>query len=98
VDIALGALVFEAEMIERAVEVGFEPGVALRICSAEDLFVLKAFADRPQDQADTLSIARRSGRALDWGAVEARLAPLAQEKGEPAILDRVRALRRDFAG
>jgi hypothetical protein len=97
VDIALGALAFEAEMIERAVEVDFEPGVALRICAAEDLLVLKAFADRPRDQADVLSIARRSGRAVDWGAVEARLAPLAQAKGEPAILDRMRALRRDFA-
>lgn len=59
--------------------------------------VLKAFADRPRDQADVLSIARRSGRSVDWGAVEARLAPLTQAKGEPAILDRIRALRRDFA-
>jgi predicted nucleotidyltransferase len=97
VDIALGALDFEADMIERAVEVEFEPGVALRICSAEDLLVLKAFADRPRDQADVLGIARRSGRALDWEAVEARLAPLAEAKGDAALLDRVRGLRREFA-
>lgn len=96
VDIALGALAFEAEMIERAVEVAFVPGVALRICSAEDLLVLKAFADRPRDQADVLSIARRSGRAVDWGAVEARLAPLAQAKGDAAILERIREIRRKF--
>ena len=97
-DIALGALAFEAEMIERAVEVDFEPGVALRICAAEDLLVLKAFADRPRDQADVLSIARRSGRAVAWGAVEERLAPLAHAKGDRAILDRVREIRRDFGG
>jgi hypothetical protein len=72
------------------------PGVVLRICSAEDLLVLKAFADRPRDQADVLSIARRSGRAVDWRAVEERLEPLAQAKDDAAILDRVREIRRDL--
>lgn len=96
VDIALGALPFEAEMIERATEVEFEPGVALRICSAEDLLVLKAFADRPRDRADALGIARRSGRTLDWDAIEMRLTPLAEAKGEPEILERVRSLRKEF--
>ena len=38
------------------------PGVALRICSAEGLFALKAFADRLQDRADILGIARRRAR------------------------------------
>lgn len=97
IDIALGALPFEAEMIERATEVEFEHGVALRICSAEDLLVLKAFADRPQDRADVMGIARRRGRTLDWDAVEVRLAPLVETKGEPGIMDRVRALRAQFA-
>jgi hypothetical protein len=44
VDVALGALAFEREMVARSVVVEFQPGVALRICSAEDLMVLKAFA------------------------------------------------------
>lgn len=64
VDVALAGLPFEAEMIARAVQVEFRPGVQLRVCTAEDLFVLKAFADRPQDRADILGIARRSGREL----------------------------------
>ena len=98
IDIALGALPFEARMIERATHVEFERGVALRICSAEDLLVLKAFADRPQDRADVLGIARRRGRTLDWDSVESRLEPLAEAKGEPGILDRVRTLRMQFAG
>lgn len=98
VDIALGALPFESEMIARAREIEFEPGVALRICTAEDLMVLKAFADRLQDRADIASIARRRGRELDWDAVVERLAPLIEAKGEPAILDDVLALRTEFAG
>lgn len=96
VDIALGALDFESEMIERAVEVEFVPGVVLRVCSAEDLLVLKAFADRPRDRADVLSIAARSGRTVDWTAVEARLLPLAEAKGDRSILERIREMRRDF--
>lgn len=96
VDVALGALPFEEDMIARSSEIDFEPGVALRICSAEDLFVLKAFADRLQDRADLVGIARRSGRTLDWDAVLTRLTPLAETKGEPVILERARALRDEF--
>ena len=96
VDVALGALPFEADMIARATDVEFEPGVALRICVAEDLFVLKAFADRLQDRADVAGIARRSGRGLDWDAILARLAPLVEVKGDPGILDSVRALRAQY--
>ena len=97
VDVALAALPFEAEMIGRAIEAEFEPGVRLRICSAEDLFVLKAFADRPQDRADIIGIARRRGRGLDWPAIVERLAPLAEAKDAPDILDRVESLRREFS-
>jgi hypothetical protein len=96
VDLALGALPFEADMMARATDVEFQPGVALRICSAEDLFVLKAFADRLQDRADVAGIARRRGRALDWDAIIARLTPLAETKADPGILKAVRALRQEF--
>lgn len=96
VDVALGALPFEADMIARATDIEFEPGVALRICSAEDLLVLKAFADRLQDRADVAGIARRRGRGLDWDAVLSRLAPLAQTKGDTEILETVQALRTQF--
>lgn len=93
VDVALAGLPFEADMIARAVKAEYGPGVVLRICSAEDLFVLKAFADRPQDRADLVGIARRRGRVLDWPAVLQRLAPLVEAKEAPEILDRVRALQ-----
>jgi len=97
IDIALGALPFEAEMIERATAVEFDRGIALRICAAEDLLALKAFADRPQDRADVMGIARRSGRTLDWDAIESRLAPLVEAKGDLGIMSRVRARRAQFA-
>lgn len=97
VDVALAGLPFESDMIARAVMVEIAPTVTLRICAAEDLFVLKAFADRPQDRADLIGIARRWGRQLDWNAILQRLAPLAEAKEEPGLLDKVSALRDEFA-
>ncbi|HLB36768.1 MAG TPA: hypothetical protein VJL31_09390 [Gemmatimonadales bacterium] len=61
----------------------FIGGVAMRICSAEDLLVLKAFADRLQDRADVAGIAWRYGRGLDWDAILSRLAPLPKSKRTP---------------
>jgi len=95
-DVALGALAFEADMIARAADVEFEPGLKLRICSGEDLLVLKAFADRLQDRADITGIAQRRGRDLDWEAVISRLAPLAETKQDAGILKRVRELQEQF--
>ena len=98
IDVALAGLPFEAELIARAVTVEFEKGVMLRICTAEDLLVLKAFADRPQDRADVIGIARRRGTDLDWTAVAARLTPLAKAKEAPDIVRRVQELQREFGG
>ena len=97
VDVALAGLPFEADLIDRALQVDFQPGVRLTISSAEDLFVLKAFADRPQDRAAVLGIARRRGRDLDWGAIIDRLDPLVALKEEPDVMDAVQSLRAEFA-
>ena len=56
VDIALGALPFEDSMIQRAAPVEFTPGLSLPCCTAEDLFIMKAFAARPRDWLDAESI------------------------------------------
>lgn len=47
IDVALGGLPFEEDMIARATSFDFLPTIRLLTCSAEDLVVLKAFADRP---------------------------------------------------
>ena len=47
IDISLGALPFEESVVRRATTASFNPEVELRICSAEDLIVLKLFASRP---------------------------------------------------
>ncbi len=94
-DISLGALPFEEEMVRRATNVEFLPGIQLRLCSPEDLIVLKSFANREQDWLDVASIVvRRGSDNLDWDYIVSNLKPLVALKEEPAIIDRLATLRR----
>ena len=91
VDVTLGALPFEEEMMARSTAVEFAPGVVLPCCAAEDLLVMKLFAARPRDWADAEGIVARQ-RTLDRKGVLSRLAPLCELKDAPDILDRARRL------
>jgi hypothetical protein len=92
-DIALGGLPFEELAVERSSVFTYPPDVPLRTCSAEDLIVLKAFADRPKDWVDVDGIILRQGGGIDWGHVRAQLEPLAELKEAPEILDRLERRR-----
>jgi hypothetical protein len=96
VDIALAALPFEAQAIQRATLFEFAPGCSLKTCSAEDLIILKLFAFRPQDLADVESVAVRGGMSLDWAYVRENLTPLAEAKEDPAIMDTLARLQRKY--
>ena len=92
IDVSLAAMPFEEVLIERATDYEFLPGCSLRVCSAEDLIVLKAFADRAQDWIDIRGILVRQGEALDRQAVLTRLEPLVRLKEEPEILSKLREM------
>ena len=83
-------LPFEARVTERATVHGW----SLTTCSAEDLVVLKAFADRTRDWSDIEGIVLRTGAELDWETILAELQPLCEAKEAPHILPRLAALRR----
>jgi hypothetical protein len=68
-DISLAALPYEARVMSRSSPFAFTPDCVITTCSAEDLVVLKAFADRPQDWLDVEGIIVRQGRALDRALV-----------------------------
>ena len=91
VDIALAAIPFEEHAIERSSRFEFLPGVNVRTCSAEDLIVYKAFADRPRDWVDIEGILVRQG-SLDVQLIEAELAPLIAAKESPGILRRLKQM------
>ena len=92
-DIALGGLPFEELVVTRSSVFVFPPETALRTCSAEDLIVLKAFADRPKDWVDIDGIIVRQEKRLDWEHVLDQLAPLAELKEAPELVDRLRRRR-----
>ncbi len=92
-DIALGAMPFEEHTVQRASRYPISDHQYLLTCSAEDLIVHKAFADRPQDWLDIDGIIIRQATVLNWPQIWAELEPLVELKEEPAILDRLRGRR-----
>ena len=73
----------------------FIVGIALLTCSAEDLVILKAFADRTRDWADIETVILRQADCLDWAYIDRELPPLCELKGVSEIVDRLRRLRKD---
>jgi len=67
-------------------------GVSLLTCSAEDLIVFKAFADRAQDWIDIDGIAVRQHRRLDEGLIWQELTPLLELKEDDQAGPRLRRL------
>jgi len=94
IDVALAALPFEEAIIGRSSLFEYLPGISLRTCSAEDLIVLKAFADRLQDWADIESVLTRWHGRLDLDLIRRQLTPLVELKEAPDIMARLDALLR----
>jgi hypothetical protein len=98
IDIALGALSFEESVVNRSVEIEAEVDTVVRVCSAEDLIVMKAFADREIDWHDIQGIVLRQGlKKLNWQLIENELKPLCEAKEQPEIMNRLVDLRRKIA-
>ena len=98
IDIALGALPFEDQAVKRALKIEIEAGASLRLCTAEDLIVMKAFASRPLDWNDVRGILVRQGtRNLDWAYIRRQLQPLCEVKETPEIMTQLEKLRREIA-
>lgn len=94
-DVSCGAFPFESAAVTRARKVQVIPGVRLRLCTAEDLIVYKAFAGRPIDWMDVESIiAKQQRKKLDWRYIHTQLKTLAELKEDPEIVPRLNELRR----
>ncbi len=96
IDVALGALPFEEDSVRRASEVEVVRGVTLRFCSAEDLIVMKAFANRDRDWRDVETTIQRQRHFLEWEYILKQLKPLVLLKEEPEIMRRLDTLRERY--
>ena len=95
IDIALAALPFEEICIKRATYFNFLPKINLLTCSAEDLIVMKAFADREIDWHDIKGIVIRQQGQLEWDYIHKQLIPLCELKENPAIVARLDKLKSE---
>ncbi len=98
IDIALGALDFEVQAVKRSRYLDYGQGVHLRVCSPEDLIVMKAFAGRSRDWNDVrMTIVRQGVAKLDWPYIHKYLRPLAELKEAPEIMAQLEELRRKYS-
>ena len=95
-DVALGGLPFEESAVARSTLFTFPPDIPLRTCSAEDLVVFKAFADRPKDWVDVEGILLRQAPTMDWDYVQIQLEQLAELKEAPELVEKLETLRRSL--
>ena len=93
IDIALGGIPFEEKAISRTSRYEFLPGLSLLTCSAEDLIILKSFADRSGDWADVETIIVRQEGHLDWIYIFDQLQPLCQAKESYEIIHHLKLLK-----
>ncbi|MEX1045675.1 MAG: hypothetical protein WEC73_06065 [Chthoniobacterales bacterium] len=94
-DISLSGLPFEKNCIERASRWTFADGRHLLTCSAEDLVVHKAFANRPLDWVDIEGVVVRQGASLKTSQILRELKPLAELKEQPELVARLQELLRE---
>ena len=90
IDISLAGLPFEELVIDRSSEFQFLENIRLTTCSAEDLIIYKAFADRTRDWADIEGIIIRQKNNLDRVYIETKLLPLCELKESPHIMQRIK--------
>ena len=91
----MGALPFEESAVTRARDEELLPGLRLRLCTAEDIIVFKAFAGRILDWRDVeMTIVRQGESALDWTYIVESLRPLVELKETPETLVQLEDLRR----
>lgn len=78
IDISLGALAFEEEMLSRAKPTTILAGVEFRTARPEDIIVMKSIAGRPIDVKDIEGIIAAQGKSLDLKYIRHWLNDLAE--------------------
>ncbi len=92
VDFLISVFDYERQAIERAATTMIED-VAVRVCTAEDLIVHKAIANREQDWIDIQGVLIRQHGKLDQGYIMHWLREFTEELESPEILTRYRQLQ-----
>jgi len=97
VDLLVAVLPYEEQAIQRAELIQFED-LSLPVCTAEDLIVHKAIADRPKDWLDIEKILLRQCGKLDVAYVRNWLMQFAEALEKPELLARFDDLYDNLKG
>jgi len=86
IDLSLGVLPFEQEMVERSVVHQVDATLQLRLPTPEDLIILKAIAHRPKDMEDIRILADKY-QNLDVARIEKWVKQFAEVLEMPSLWD-----------
>jgi hypothetical protein len=89
-DISLGALEFEREMIQRSTPLS-KGGITARVPTIEDLIVTKLVAHRQKDLSDIEALLS-VGKKLDLSRIRSLATQFAKATDQPEILSSLEAL------
>jgi predicted nucleotidyltransferase len=91
IDISLGVMPFEQEMVERSVVHQIDEALQIRLPTPEDLIIMKAIAHRPKDLEDIRTIAEKYPN-LDVGRIEEWVKAFGEVLETPDLWDVVKPL------
>jgi len=93
IDISLGILPFEQEMVERSVVHHVDQALQIRLPTPEDLIIMKAVAHRPQDMEDIRTIAEKYPN-LDVQRIERWIKEFADALEQPDLWKQIESILR----
>lgn len=91
IDISLGALPFEEEMVQRSVLHEVDDTLQLRLPTPEDLVIMKAIAHRPKDLEDIRTIADKYPN-MDAKRIETWVKAFGEVLETPDLWDLIKSL------
>ena len=91
IDISLGVLPFEQEIVERSIVYQVDPTLQIRLPTPEDLIILKAVAHRPKDMEDIRILADKYPN-LDTARIEQWVKSFVEVLEMPALWDDIAGL------
>jgi hypothetical protein len=97
-DLLLADTPYDVIAVQRGREIEIQPGMAIRLCSPEDLILYKLISTRLRDHEDAQSVIRRQGDALDDDYLIGWLRRFEQALDDSTLVDEYEGLRRKFKG
>lgn len=93
IDISMGTLPFEEEMVNRGVLHEVDDTLQLRLPTPEDLIIMKAIAHRPKDLEDIRTLANKYPN-LDMKRIEAWVRAFGEVLETPELWEMIKALTK----